>query len=145
LSQGASRGHDAFDASAHGQHVVGILRQRVARLLPRAPGLGIEPLGEIDEVGETMLLVGVDLNFLVEAIDERGQTGLLVPVRGAPRGDRRRRGGGKGIPGGRERNVAAASDEDTDEGQRAEGATGVPSDSPARGPSRQRVVSDRRG
>jgi hypothetical protein len=92
-----------------------------------------------------MLLIGVDLNLLVETIDERGQAWLLVPIGGAPGGDGGGRGGREGVPGGGEGNVTAAGDEDTDEGQRAEGAAGVPTDGPPGEPSRQRDVSDRRG
>ena len=93
-----------------------------ARLLPRTPGLGIEPLGEIDEVGETMLLVRIDLDFLVEAIDERGQPRLLAAFAWHAR-EQTGVGGAaaKGSQAAENGSMAAPRAEDTDESQRGEG------------------------
>ena len=105
----------------------------------------MKALGEVDEIGEAMLLVRIDLDVLVETIDEGGQPRLLAALGGPPGSDGSGRGGGEGIPGGREGELAAAGDEDTDESERAEGAACLSSDGPVRGSPRRRVESVGRG
>ncbi len=77
--------------------------RRRPRLLPRSASLRVEALGEVDEVGEAIGLVGVDLDVGVEAVDEGGEPRLLLGVGGSPRGGRRRRGGRVGVPRRRDR------------------------------------------
>src|SRR5262245_38251294 len=116
-----------------------------ARLLPGPPGLRMQALREVDQIRQAVLLVGVDLDFLVQAVDERGQARLLVAVAGAPRRDGRGRGGGVGIPRGRKRKLAATGGEDSENGQRGESAARLPHSGPGEGPPRRCVLSARRG